>query len=198
MAGTPVLNLARRFLAGCSFARIRGILNGTTNFLLSRMEEGRSYDAALLEAQELGYAEADPRNDVEGFNTLAKVVILANSLMGADLRVADIARTGIADFALQAVREATDQSMRWRLIGEVTCSNAGLTARVGPEKVPATDPLYSITGASNAITFSTDLLEDVTVIGPGAGGMETGFALLSDLLEVHRIEAASDRARRLS
>ena len=191
MAGTPVLNLARRFLAGCSFTRIRGILNGTTNYLLSRMEEGLSYDEALREAQRLGYAETDPKNDVEGFDTLAKVVILANSLIGANLRVTDVACRGISDFEPQVIQEATREKAHWKLTGEITRNAGMLTARVGPEKVPAADPLYSITGSTNAITFSTDLLEDVTIVGPGAGKTETGFAVLADLLEVCRIEAGS-------
>jgi len=191
MAGTPVLNLARRFLAGCSFTQIRGILNGTTNYLLSRMEEGLSYDEALREAQRLGYAETDPKNDVEGFDTLAKVVILANSLMGANLRVADVSCSGISGFEAQAVQEAARENVHWKLIGEITHSSEGLIAHVSPETVPVTDPLYSIAGATNAITFSTDLLEDVTIVGPGAGKTETGFALLADLLEVCRIEAGS-------
>ena len=191
MAGTPVLNLARRFLAGCSFTQIRGILNGTTNYLLSRMEEGLSYHEALQEAQRLGYAETDPKNDVEGFDTLAKVVILANSLMGANVEVTDVARSGISNFTAEAVREAVDENARWKLIGEITRGSGKLITRVGPEKVPATDPLHSIAGAANAITFSTDLLEDVTIVGPGAGKTETGFAVLADLLEVCRIEAGS-------
>ena len=195
MAGTPVLNLAQRFLTGCSFTRIRGILNVTTNYLLSRMEKGFSYDEALQEAQKLGYAESNPTNDVEGFDTLAKVIILANALMGASLQVADVDRSGISEFKVQAVQEASRESARWKLIGEITRNSEGLTARVGPEKTPSADPLYSIAGATNAITFSTDLLEDVTIIGPGAGKTETGFALLTDLLEVCRIEAGSMQSR---
>jgi homoserine dehydrogenase len=186
MAGTPVLNLACRFLAGCSITRIRGILNGTTNYLLSRMEEGLSYADALQEAQRLGYAETNPKNDVEGFDTLAKLVILANSLMGANLQIADVACRGITNFETQAVQEASRENARWKLIGEITRNGEELTARVGPEKTPETDPLHSIAGATNAITFSTDLVKDVTIIGPGAGKTETGFALLSDLLEIYR------------
>ena len=193
MAGTPVLNLARRFLAGCSLTRIRGILNGTTNYLLSRMEEGLPYPEALREAQRLGYAETDPENDVEGFDTLAKVVILAKSLMGARVQVAEVACRGISRFEPETVREAARENGRWKLIGEIDRGGGRLIARVGPEKVPATDPLYSIAGATNAITFSTDLLDDVTIIGPGAGKTQTGFAVLSDLLEICR-RAAAPRA----
>jgi len=186
MSGTPVLNLARRFLAGNEFAVLRGIFNGTTNFILTNMETGKSYEDALKEAQDLGYAEAVPDADVEGWDALAKVVILANAVMGADLKVGDVDRTGITDITLDDIRKAADEGMRWKLIGEVRREKGKVRGKVSPEKVALTDPLASVGGAVNAITFSTDLIQDVTVVGPGAGRVETGFALFSDLLEIAR------------
>lgn len=189
MAGTPVLNLAERFLAGNRIDRIRGIFNGTTNFILTEMETGMTYADALKKAQELGYAEAVPDADVEGWDALAKVVILANALMGASLGVKDVARTGITEIKPEDIEQASSEGKRWKLIGEVRRDGSKVTGKVSPEKVALTDPLASVGGATNAVTFTTDLTKEVTVVGPGAGRIETGFALLSDLIEIHRAVA---------
>jgi homoserine dehydrogenase len=187
LAGTPALNLAELCLAGNDVREIRGIMNGTTNFILTNMEQGKSYDAALKEAQELGYAEAKPDADVEGWDALAKVVILAKSLMAADIEKKDVDRTGITGITLEDVESAKKSGKRWKLIGKVTRDGAGVKASVRPEKVDLTDPLASVGGATNALTFVTDLLGEVTIVGPGAGKIETGFSLLSDLLHIHRM-----------
>lgn len=186
MAGTPVLNLARRFLAGNNIHRIRGIFNGTTNFILTQMEAGMTYADALKKAQDLGYAEAVPDADVDGWDALAKVVILANAVMGAELGVAEVSRTGITQITREDIQEASSEGTRWKLIGEVRREGNKVTGRVSPEKIALTDPLASVGGATNAITFSTDLIHEVTVVGPGAGRIETGFSLLADLIEIHR------------
>lgn len=185
VAGTPVLNLGEMCLAGCDIREIRGILNGTTNFILTNMETGKSYDDALKEAQELGFAEADPTADVEGFDALAKVVILAKSVMGAEISTADVDRTGITAITLEDIEKAKAEGMRWKLIGKVVKTATGVSASVKPEKVAVTDPLASVGGAMNALTFDTDLLGDVTIVGPGAGRKETGYSLLIDLLAIH-------------
>jgi homoserine dehydrogenase len=187
VAGTPVLNLCEFCLAGNEITEIRGILNGTTNFILTNMEAGRGYDEVLKEAQELGFAEADPTADVEGFDALAKVVILAKSVMGAEISPDDVDRTGITGISLDDVEAAKAEGKRWKLIGKVTRGNAGVKASVRPEKVALTDPLASVGGATNALTFVTDLLGEVTVVGPGAGRTETGYSLLSDMLAIDRM-----------
>jgi homoserine dehydrogenase len=186
MAGTPVLNLIELCLAGNEITEVRGILNGTTNFILTNMEAGRGYEEVLTEAQELGYAEADPTADVEGLDAMAKVIILAKSVLGADITVDDVDRTGITGITLDDVERAKTEGRRWKLIGKVTRSGSGVKASVKPEKVALTDPLASVGGATNALTFVTDLIGEVTVVGPGAGRIETGFSLLADLLEIHR------------
>jgi homoserine dehydrogenase len=187
VAGTPVLNLNELCLAGNDIREIRGILNGTTNFILTNMEKGRSYEDVLKEAQELGYAEAKPDADVEGWDALAKVMILAKSIMGKDIGVSDVDRTGITGIKLEDIDDARKEGKRWKLIGKVTRDGAGVKASVRPEKVDLTDPLASVGGATNALTFVTDLLGEVTVVGPGAGRVETGFSLLADLLAIHRM-----------
>jgi len=185
MSGTPTLRLAVKALAGAEIRRIRGILNGTTNFILTEMEAGRSYRAALQKAQELGYAEADPTADVEGWDAAGKTVILANVLMGSDLKLADVARQGITGLTPREIAAARAEGKRWKLIAQVAREGGRVTARVRPELLPLSDPLAGVGGVTNAITFSTDLLGEVTLVGPGAGGRETGFALLGDLLDIH-------------
>ena len=186
MSGTPVLNLARNELAGNSITAVRGILNGTTNFILTNMEAGRPYEDVLKEAQELGYAEADPTADVEGFDALAKVTILANVVMGADLKPDDIPCKGITSITLADIEEARSEGKRWKLIGEVKKENGTISASVAPMKIELAHPLAGVSGAVNAVTFSTDLMGDVTVTGAGAGRIETGFSILTDILEIHR------------
>ncbi len=188
VAGTPVLNLGEFCLAGNEITEIRGILNGTTNFILTSMEKGRPYDEVLKEAQELGYAEADPTADVEGFDALAKVVILAKAVMGADISPDDVDRTGITGVSLGDVEAASAEGKRWKLIGRVARDGSGVKASVKPEKVELTDPLASVGGATNALTFVTDLLGEVTIVGPGAGRIETGFSLLADILAIDRMK----------
>jgi homoserine dehydrogenase len=187
LAGTPSLNLGDLCLAGNEITEIRGIMNGTTNFILTNMETGRSYADALKEAQELGYAEAKPDADVEGWDAVAKVVILSKSVMGADIGIKDVDRTGITGISLGDVADAKKQGMRWKLIGKVAKEGNKVRASVKPEKVALTDPLASVGGATNALTYETDCLGDVTVVGPGAGRKETGYSLLIDLLTIHRM-----------
>lgn len=185
VAGTPVINLGEMCLAGNEISEIRGILNGTTNFILTNMEKGKSYEDALKEAQELGFAEADPTADVEGFDALAKVVILAKSVMGAEINPGDVDRTGITGISLDDVKKAADAGLRWKLIGKVKREGGSVKASVKPEKVALTDPLASVGGATNALTFETDLLGPVTIVGPGAGKKETGYSLLIDMLAIN-------------
>jgi len=187
LAGTPVMSLRDFCLAGNTISEIKGILNGTTNFILSNMEQGRSYEEVLKEAQELGYAEAKPDADVEGWDAVAKVVILAKSFMGVDISISDVERTGITGITLEDIESAKKENKRWKLIGRVKRDGSGVVASVKPEKLELTDPLASVGGPINALTFITDLLGEVTIVGPGAGKTATGFSLLTDLLAIHRI-----------
>jgi homoserine dehydrogenase len=186
MSGTPALGLGLDYLAGAGVQKIQGILNGTTNYILTQMEAGASYSDALEEAQERGYAEADPTGDVEGHDAAGKVVILANLLMGAALTMNDVDCTGITSLTLADIQQAQAAGERWKLIGTVEKSGDSVKASVRPTRIPAAHPLASVGGATNAITFTTDLLGEVTLIGPGAGRIETGYALIVDLLAIHR------------
>jgi homoserine dehydrogenase len=186
MSGTPVLNTGMKSLAGCSITKISGILNGTTNYILTEMEKGKVYEEVLKKAQELGYAEADPTGDVEGWDALAKVIILSNVVMGGNVKIEDAEREGITKITLEDIQKAKAEGVRWKLIGDTSIQNGKIKAKVSPVKLPLSDPLASVMGATNAITFETDLMGKITVIGAGAGRTETGFSILTDLLDIHR------------
>jgi len=187
LAGTPVINLFRHTLAGTIIKDFRGILNGTTNFILTRMEEGMTYNDALKKAQKLGYAEADPTGDVEGFDALGKVVILTNVVLGKQISWKDVKRKGITKITKKDIELAKNEGKRWKLIGSAEIKeNGNINAKVWPEKLSINDPLAGISEAINALTFNTDELGKVTIIGPGAGKRETGFSLLIDLLELNK------------
>ncbi len=186
MAGTPLLNLLRETLAGSEILEMKGILNGTTNYILTRMEEGLPYADALAKAQELGYAEAVPDADVLGWDALAKVTILANTVFGASLTPADSPCTGITEITPDDIAKAGLEGRRHKLIGRVWRDGDRVRASVAPQLMDLGHPLAGVGGATNAMTITTDTMGDVTIVGPGAGRRETGFALLNDLLTIGR------------
>lgn len=186
MSGTPALRMPLVTLAGNEIKEIRGILNGTTNYILTKMEEGLTYEAALKEAQELGYAEADPTSDVEGYDALYKIVILANVVMDVPLKKEEVSCQGISKITLDDVQKARLEGKRWKLISRVKKEGDHVTANIGPETISITDPLASVLGATNAITYECDLAGPITLIGAGAGRTETGFSLLIDLINIAR------------
>ncbi len=185
LSGTPVINLVNGPLAGNRINAIKGILNGTTNYILTRMEEGMRYEDALKEAQKLGYAEADPTNDVQGYDARAKVTILANVLMDIKLDINQVKCKGITKITQEDIKEAKRKNARWKLIGSIEKKDGRIKAYVKPELVPITHPLAGIMGSVNALTISTDLMGDITIVGKGAGKIETGFSILSDLLALN-------------
>lgn len=186
MSGTPVLRLANKTLAGAEVRGFEGILNGTSNYVLTRMEEGLSFDEAVAKAQELGYAEADPSADVDGHDVRLKVVILANELLDAHLQVSDVACNGIRGISSADIERVRDSGARWKLIGSARREDDGsVRASVEARLLPSWHPLIGISGATNAVSFETALLGAVTVSGPGAGRIETAFALLSDIVAIH-------------
>lgn len=186
MSGTPALRMPLVSLAGNEIKEIRGILNGTTNYMLTQMEEGMSYEDALEKAQELGYAEADPTSDVEGYDALYKVVILANVVMGVPLKKEDVECEGMSSITLEDIEEAKKENKKWKLLGIVKKEGNQVTASVKPEKVAEDDPLAGVVGATNAITYDCDMSGPITLMGAGAGLTETGYSLLIDLINIER------------
>ncbi len=184
MSGTPILFLGQEGLRGCAFQKLEGIVNGTTNYMLTRMGAGLDYASALKEAQEKGYAEANPEGDVEGWDAAVKVSLLARLLFGAVLPVDQITREGITKITSADIEKAKSEGKRIKLIAGIDTTVGGVTGFVRPQAVAATHPLASIDGATNAVCLTTDLLGPVTLIGPGAGRRETAQALLVDLLAI--------------
>jgi len=185
MDGTPVFNLVARCLAGARIEGFRGTLNSTTNLVLSRMEQGLGRDAAVREAQRLGIAEADPRNDLDGWDAAVKGCALANALMGASVRPQQVRRRGIARVSLAGVRRALSTGFRTRLVVRGVRSRGRVRVSVAPERIPLGDPL-SGSGPDAALVFETDLMGEIGVFERGATVDQTAYALLSDLLEIVR------------
>ncbi|AIC14723.1 homoserine dehydrogenase [Nitrososphaera viennensis] len=177
--GTPILEFAKRCLKGDRIISFQGILNGTTNYILSKMEEGLTYQSALLDAKEKGYAEAKPELDTDGYDAAAKLVIMANWIMGMKVTMKDVARTGISEVSVADVEKAQSRGNAIKLIA--ACDSRRL--EVKPTPVSKKDPIC-VNGTLNAVTFSSEHSGSQTIIGRGAGGMETASAVLRDLIEI--------------
>jgi len=175
----PIINLCSENLVGERIRSIRGIFNGTCNFILSRMDSGLPFEQALKEAQQMGYAETDPTYDIEGIDTACKVVILANSVFSRKVTIRDVKITGITEVNEEAVALASDNNMVIRLIGEVSEDRL----EVSPRLIPKGHPL-GISGTLNKAQIITDLAGPITISGRGAGRIETASAILSDLIAI--------------
>ncbi|MEM2192707.1 MAG: homoserine dehydrogenase, partial [Candidatus Hadarchaeales archaeon] len=167
--------------SGNEIEEIRGVLNGTTNYILTRMaEEGAPFDIVLREAQELGIAEKDPTLDVEGIDTSCKLVILSNALLGEDARLEDVKRCGIRKITPEAIRLAKEAGKVIKLVG---IARRGYL-EVSPRLVPLEHPL-AVGGTLNAVTLKLDLAREISITGFGAGPKETSSSLLGDLIDIH-------------
>ncbi len=175
--GTPFLRFVRKCLSGERILSIRGVINGTSNYILNRMEEGLSFKAALDEAKRLGYAEADPRADIDGWDSAAKLVILSNWAMDLEATINDVKVTGIRGVKIS--KEMLSKGRTMRLIA--SADDSGL--KVQPEEIDRSDPL-AVPDALNAISFVAEVSGRHTLIGKGAGGRETAAALIRDLVEL--------------
>jgi homoserine dehydrogenase len=188
MSGTPVLRSLVDGLAGASPTRLRGVVNATANFILTRMEGGASYDGALAEAQELGLAERDATADVEGFDAMAKVMVLAALVFETQLRPQDVLRRGIAAVDRERIEAATVAGARVREVVTLEYSRMAekskLTARVEPTELSVEDPLARVEGVTNAIVLGVEPVGEVVVSGPGAGLGLAGQGVFSDLIAV--------------
>jgi homoserine dehydrogenase len=177
--GTPMLEFAKKCLAGDKLLGIRGILNGTTNYILTEMSEnGVSFQDALANAQKLGYAETDPTNDVDGIDPACKVVILANWIMNKKITLKDVRVKGIRGVTQKALEEALKRGNTIKLIGSVDGD-----AKVEPSEISKYSPLC-VSGVLNAVTFVSEFAGEITLVGRGAGAMETASAVLRDLLDI--------------
>ena len=183
-AAIPVVKVLRESLVVTNVHRVLGIVNGTTNFMLSAMERGGTYADALAEAQRLGYAEADPTDDVSGADAAAKMAILATVAFGSRVRFEDVERRGIEELEPAHVVAAAELGMVIRLIGIATLVGDAVDVRVQPAFVDRGHPLAAVDGAFNAVMLQGDSIREITLEGPGAGGQETASAVVADLVSV--------------
>lgn len=195
MSGTPVLSTLTEGLAGTAPSALRGVLNATANFILSQMADGLSYEEALAEAQRAGLAERDPAADVEGHDTVAKVMTLSALVFGRRLSREQVTCEGITGVTVRQAREAASAGGRLRHVATLAFSGpdgtGAVTARVQPEVVPAGDPLAAIDGVTNAVVCQADPVGEVTITGPGAGPELAGQGVLSDIIAVTRSRPAA-------
>jgi homoserine dehydrogenase len=180
----PVVRLLEESLAATPIERIHGIVNGTTNFILSEMARGSSYAQALAEAQRKGYAEADPSDDVSGRDAAAKMAILARLAFGAPVHLKDVRYEGIEHLQLDDLEYARELGLGLKLIGTAERREGGLSVRVHPVFLYAGHPLSSVSGPFNAVTVESETITEITMSGPGAGGRQTASAVLGDVVSV--------------
>jgi len=183
--GIPIIKTMREALTSNSVTRVYGILNGTCNYMLTRMEnEGLSYEACLKDAQELGYAEADPTFDVEGFDTAHKLAILTSLAFGCQISADDIYVEGISSITAADIEAAKDLGYRIKLLGVSQRTDSGIEQRVHPTMIPLDAPLAQISSVTNAVAVEADVVGQLVMSGPGAGGDATASAVAGDICDI--------------
>ncbi|TPK97988.1 MULTISPECIES: homoserine dehydrogenase [unclassified Mesorhizobium] len=183
--GIPVIKTMREAMAGNAVTRVFGILNGTCNYILTRMEaEGISFDACLRDAQRLGYAEADPTFDIEGHDTAHKLSILTSLAFGTRIAAGDIYMEGISNITQADIRAAGDLGYRIKLLGVAQRTDSGIEQRVHPTMVPTASVIAQVHGVTNAVAIETDILGELLLSGPGAGGNATASAVVGDIADI--------------
>lgn len=185
--GIPIIKAMRESLAGNQVSRVSGILNGTCNYILTRMErEGLSFAACLADAQQLGYAEADPTFDVEGFDTAHKLSILTSLAFGTEINCDEIYVEGISSITPEDIDAAAELGYRIKLLGVAQRTDSGIEQRVHPTMVPLTSSLAQVASVTNAVSVDADAVGNIAMSGPGAGGDATASAVLGDIADIGR------------
>lgn len=191
LGGTPVFSTFREALPAADLLSFKGIINGTTNIVLSRMEDGESFDAAVKYCQSVGIAERDPSGDVDGWDAAIKVAALATVLMDAPLKPQQVERTGIRGITSEMIAKAKSEGKRHKLVASAERVGQTIKARVAPELVEPSSPLYGMMGSSTGLTFRTDVLPDYSITvsereGMKGGPVETAYGLFADFVNVAR------------
>jgi len=185
--GIPIIKTLRDSLAGNQVSRVYGILNGTCNYILSRMEtEQLSFGQCLAEAQKLGYAEADPSFDIGGYDTAHKLAILTALAFGTEIAPDAIAVEGIEHITLADISAAAELGYRIKLLGVAERTAAGIEQRVHPTMVPRSSAIAQVMGVTNAVTIDADAVQELTLVGPGAGGEATASSVIADIADIAR------------
>ena len=182
MDGAPIFSLYRETLPGAHLSALRGILNSTTNLILTRMESGETFEQAVAYAQKIGIAETDPSGDVDGWDAAVKVAALVTVMMGVPLTPQQVNRQGIRDITLQEIERAREENKRWKLVCSATRHAEGVEASVAPEMVGTESPLYGVNGTTSIVQFVTDVLGLLSVIEEDPGPHTTAYGLFADFL----------------
>ncbi len=183
--GIPVIKVLRESLTGNTVNRVHGILNGTCNYILTRMEdEGLGFDECLADAQRLGYAEADPTFDIEGNDTAHKLAILTSLAFGCEISADDIYLEGITSITAEDIRAAKELGYGIKLLGVAQRTDTGIEQRVHPTLVPLDSEIAQVEGVTNAVAIESDILGELLMVGPGAGGNATASAVLGDIADI--------------
>ena len=183
--GIPVIKALRESLTGNTVSRVYGIMNGTCNYILTKMEkEGLSFEACLKEAQRLGYAEADPAFDIEGNDTAHKLSILTTLAFGTEIAADKIYLEGITNISIDDIQAAADLGYRIKLLGVAQRTETGIEQRVHPTMVPMQSVIAQVDGVTNAVAIESDILGELLMVGPGAGGNATASAVLGDIADI--------------
>ncbi|MEZ2130614.1 MULTISPECIES: homoserine dehydrogenase [unclassified Sinorhizobium] len=192
--GIPVIKALRESLTGNTVSRVYGIMNGTCNYILTRMEkEGLSFADCLKEAQRLGYAEADPTFDIEGNDTAHKLAILTTLAFGNQIAADDIYLEGISNISIDDIHAAADLGYRIKLLGVAQRTETGIEQRVHPTMVPLESVIAQVDGVTNAVAIESDVLGELLMVGPGAGGNATASAVLGDIADIAKSRPGAQR-----
>jgi homoserine dehydrogenase len=186
MDGAPIFSLFRETLPGANLRSFKGILNSTTNMILTHMEGGESFDQAVAYCQKVGLAETDPSGDIDGWDAVVKVAALATVLMGIPLKPAGVERTGIRGIDEAAIERARREGKRWKLVCTARNENGLVIAKVAPEKVGVDSVFYSINGATSVVQFEMDVLNQLSVVEADPGPKTTAYGLFADFLNAVR------------
>ncbi|MCK8780968.1 homoserine dehydrogenase [Rhizobium sp. NTR19] len=192
--GIPVIKALRESLTGNTVSRVYGIMNGTCNYILTRMEkEGLSFADCLKEAQRLGYAEADPAFDIEGNDTAHKLAILTTLAFGTQIAADEIYLEGITNISIEDIRAASDLGYRIKLLGVAQRTESGIEQRVHPTMVPYDSVIAQVDGVTNAVAIESDILGELLMVGPGAGGNATASSVLGDIADIAKSRPGAQR-----
>ena len=186
MDGTPIFNMAEAALPATTISGFRGLLNSTSNYVLSRMAQGETLEVALSGAQKLGIAEADPANDLDGWDASVKATVLANVLMGSDIRPGDVRRDGLGAEAMRAAQAALLPGQTLKQVAEAERMGESVSVRVRLVALPPGDALAHLSGMEAALTLHTDTMGDLTIIEGEGGPRQTAHGVMADLVAVAR------------
>jgi homoserine dehydrogenase len=186
MDGAPIFNLVRQTLPATRIRSLRGILNSTTNYILTQMEQGAPFEGALRYAQDRGIAEADPSLDLDGWDSAAKLSLLIQAMMGGHVKPSEIQRTGISEETGRLVRSAVRRDRRVRMVARAYRQGGRVIGKVEPEELEIFDPLAAIRGLSNILILNTDTMKELAIIENNPTVEQTAFALFSDLVTLLR------------